>query len=103
MGRYGPNADQISSPAIGARRELLSYQRVRPRTQFFTAAPSETAPHGFLCPRYGIEGVPQYFLVDKTGHVVDGYSARLPDEERIRNLLTSEVRLNGPDKNRDNQ
>jgi thiol-disulfide isomerase/thioredoxin len=41
--------------------------------------------------RYAVEGIPSYFLIDKTGKIVDGYSARVPDEELIRNLLTVEV------------
>ncbi|MCH7750613.1 MAG: TlpA family protein disulfide reductase [Planctomycetes bacterium] len=53
--------------------------------------------------RYAIEGVPKYFLIDKTGHVVDGYAAEVPDEETIRNLLAKEVRVDRGGKKRDKQ
>lgn len=48
--------------------------------------------------RYAVEFIPSYFLIDKTGKVVDGYSSTLPDETIIRNLLTAEVRRSRGDK-----
>ncbi len=41
--------------------------------------------------RYAIDSFPSYFLIDKAGNVVDGYSAKLPDEELIQQLLNVEV------------
>jgi len=41
---------------------------------------------------YAVDSVPAYFLIDKTGGVVDGYSTRLPNENTIRSLLSAEVR-----------
>ena len=46
---------------------------------------------------YGIDVVPSYFLIDKTGKVVGGYSTALPDDETIRVLLSAEVRPNRGD------
>lgn len=39
--------------------------------------------------RYAVDSLPSYFLVDKTGRVIDGWSAKLPDEETIRKLLSA--------------
>ncbi|MEM9354001.1 MAG: TlpA disulfide reductase family protein [Planctomycetota bacterium] len=36
---------------------------------------------------YGVSGLPTYFLVDRGGKVVTGYSSRLPSEEEIQRLL----------------
>lgn len=39
---------------------------------------------------YAVSGIPSYFLIDKAGRVVDGYSGRIPGEDVIRRLLTAD-------------
>ncbi len=36
---------------------------------------------------YGVDSLPTYFLVDRSGKVVTGYSSRLPSEQEIQRLL----------------
>lgn len=42
---------------------------------------------GATAEKYAIGAVPSYFLIDRSGHVVDGYTADLPSGETIRKLL----------------
>lgn len=55
------------------------------------------AEHGFSFPiavdsgstatSYGVDLLPTYFLIDREGKVIDGYSAKVPTEEQIKMLL----------------
>ena len=39
---------------------------------------------------FGLDGFPAYFLIDKSGKVVDGYLSSSPDEATIRNYLEAQ-------------
>jgi len=45
---------------------------------------------GATAERYGINGIPAYYLIDKSGKVVEGFSGKVPDEQLILKLLKQE-------------